>query len=89
LADHLPKSLGYATGLDFRETAFSLTAKNAASFKKGMVFCLSLGFQNVELTESDVSNTPDKSPVSAPDTDACLSFIALLLFIRFALIDNT
>jgi nucleosome binding factor SPN SPT16 subunit len=64
LVDHLPKSLGYATGLDFRESAFSLTAKNPASFKKGMVFCLSLGFQNLELSESDLSSTPDKSPVS-------------------------
>jgi nucleosome binding factor SPN SPT16 subunit len=64
LVDHLPKSLGYATGLDFRESAFSLTAKNPASFKKGMVFCLSIGFQNLELSESDLSSTPDKSPVS-------------------------
>jgi hypothetical protein len=35
--DHYP-SLGYATGLTLRESAFS-TAKNPASFKKGMVFC--------------------------------------------------
>jgi nucleosome binding factor SPN SPT16 subunit len=64
LVDHLPKSLGYATGLDFRESAFSLTAKNPASFKKGMVFCLSLGFQNLDLSEPDLAATPDKSPVS-------------------------
>lgn len=82
LVDHLPKSLGYATGLDFRESAFSITAKNPASFKKGMVFCLSLGFQNLELSESDLSSTPDKSPVS------CNECLCIVLFLFDTCLDS-
>jgi nucleosome binding factor SPN SPT16 subunit len=63
LVDHLPKNLGFATGLDFREGTLLLSPKNSVSFKPGMVFCLSVGFQNVELTEADRAATPDKSPV--------------------------
>jgi nucleosome binding factor SPN SPT16 subunit len=65
LISHLPKNLGYGIGLDFRETTMLLTSKNSFSFKQGMVFCLSLGFQNLSLSESDLANTPSKSPVSA------------------------
>lgn len=65
LVGHLPKHLGFATGLDFRETSFSLNAKNPTQFKKGMVFCLSVGFQNLELSETDLSSTPEKSAVSS------------------------
>ncbi|EEC50840.1 predicted protein [Phaeodactylum tricornutum CCAP 1055/1] len=61
LVAHLPKNLGFATGLDFRDNAFLLTPKNTASFKVGMVFCLSIGFQNLTLSESDRASTPDKS----------------------------
>jgi len=63
LVGHLPKNLGFATGLEFRDGSFLLSPKNSAAFKQGMVFCLSVGFQNVELSESDRSSTPDKSPV--------------------------
>lgn len=63
LISHLPKNLGFCMGLDFREAALLLNAKNTAAFKQGMVFCLSVGFQNLELTEDDKSRTPDKSPV--------------------------
>lgn len=65
LVDHLPKNLGFATGMDFRETNFLLTPKNTAAFKKGMVFCLSVGFQNLTLKESDVGGTSEKAPVSS------------------------
>lgn len=64
LVGNLPKNLGFATGIDFRETNFLLSAKNSATLKEGMVFCLNVGFQDVELSEEDKSATPDKCPVS-------------------------
>jgi nucleosome binding factor SPN SPT16 subunit len=64
LIQNLPKNLGFATGLDFREGALVLSSKNAATIKKGMVFCLTVGFQDVPLSESDRNSTPDKSAVS-------------------------
>ena len=64
LVGNLPKNLGFATGIDFRETNFLLSAKNAATLKEGMFFCLNVGFQDVELSEEDRSATPDKCPVS-------------------------
>jgi nucleosome binding factor SPN SPT16 subunit len=63
LVGHLPKNLGFCIGLDFRESTMLLSPKSQVSFKKGMVFCLSLGFQDLELQESDLSNLSDKSPV--------------------------
>ena len=63
LIPKLPKSLGFSQGLDFRVATLTLSAKNGVTFKKGMTFCLSVGFQDLELTSSDVDNTPDKSAV--------------------------
>jgi nucleosome binding factor SPN SPT16 subunit len=63
LIQHLPKTLGFCMGLDFRESAMLLSSKNQVTFKKGMVFCLSVGFQDLELKESDRSTLSDKSPV--------------------------
>jgi len=70
LAEKLPKNLGFATGLEFRESSLILSSKNTASFKQGMVFCLSLGFQNLELSAPDLTDTPDKSPVKKLSTFA-------------------
>jgi len=67
LIPKLPKSLGFSQGIDFRDSALSLTAKNAITFKKGMTFCLSVGFQDLELSSSELDSTPDNSAVS----DAC------------------
>jgi nucleosome binding factor SPN SPT16 subunit len=64
LVEHLPKTLGFLTGLDFREPAFLLSPKNSATIKQGMVFCLSVGFQNLKLSEQDRAASADKSPVS-------------------------
>jgi nucleosome binding factor SPN SPT16 subunit len=64
MVEHLPKTLGFCTGLDFRETAFLLSPKNSATIKEGMVFCLSVGFQNLKLSEQDRATSADKSPVS-------------------------
>ena len=64
LAEKLPKNLGFAMGLDFREATMLLSEKNKIAFKEGMVFCLSIGFHDVELSEADRGNTHDKSSVS-------------------------
>jgi nucleosome binding factor SPN SPT16 subunit len=64
LVERLPKNLGFASGLDFRESSMLLTPKNTAVFKQGMVFCLAVGFQDLELSEADRSVVNDKSPVS-------------------------
>lgn len=64
LVERLPKNLGFASGLDFRESSMLLTPKNAAIFKQGMVFCLAVGFQDLELSDADRSAVNDKSPVS-------------------------
>lgn len=63
LVEHLPKNLGFCTGLDFRESAMLLSPKSQVTFKKGMTFCLSVGFQNLELSKADVASTVDKSSV--------------------------
>lgn len=65
LVKNLPKTLGFATGLDFRDSHFLLSAKNSAQFRQGMVFCLNVGLQNLELSESDRASSSDKSPVRA------------------------
>jgi nucleosome binding factor SPN SPT16 subunit len=63
LVSKLPKTLGFAMGLDFRETALLLSPKNSLAFKQGMVFCLALGFHDVELSEADRNNTSPNSSV--------------------------
>lgn len=57
LLPHLPKSLGFSLGLDFKDSVYTLTSKTDAAlkFKPNMVFCLSVGFDNVELTAADRS----------------------------------
>ncbi|KAG7353495.1 Xaa-pro dipeptidase [Nitzschia inconspicua] len=72
LVSKLPKNLGFAQGLDFRDSTLTLSPKNGVTLKKGMFFCLSIGFQDLELTSSDLSNTPDNSPVKKLKTYALL-----------------
>jgi nucleosome binding factor SPN SPT16 subunit len=72
LIDKLPKNLGFAQGMDFRDSTLLLSPKNGVTFKKGMVFCLSIGFQDLELTGSDLSNTPSNSPVRTFAVFCCL-----------------
>ena len=48
LEPHLTKSCGFATGLEFRESAFQLNAKSEQVFRAGMVFNLALGLENLE-----------------------------------------
>lgn len=72
LVERLPKHLGFATGLDFREAALVLSPKNPATFKQGMVFCLSIGFHNIPLSSEDRDKTPDASPIKKLDAYSLL-----------------
>ncbi|WRX22967.1 Peptidase M24 - like 5 [Theobroma cacao] len=48
LAANLTKTAGTGIGLEFRESGLSLNAKNDRILKPGMVFNVSLGFQNLQ-----------------------------------------
>ncbi|KAL6220165.1 hypothetical protein ACLB2K_007922 [Fragaria x ananassa] len=48
LAGNLTKTAGTGIGLEFRESGLNLNAKNDRIFKQGMVFNVSLGFQNLQ-----------------------------------------
>ena len=47
------KSGGTGIGIEFRETWLSLNEKNGLTLKEGMVFNVSLGFQNFPAKSSD------------------------------------
>eukprot|EP00814_Leptocylindrus_danicus_P000428 CAMPEP_0116039816 /NCGR_PEP_ID=MMETSP0321-20121206/23886_1 /TAXON_ID=163516 /ORGANISM="Leptocylindrus danicus var. danicus, Strain B650" /LENGTH=1054 /DNA_ID=CAMNT_0003519307 /DNA_START=38 /DNA_END=3202 /DNA_ORIENTATION=+ len=49
----LPKSLGFAVGIDFKDSALQLNSKNSAPFRNGMIFYLGLGLQNIPHAGSD------------------------------------
>eukprot|EP00752_Nemacystus_decipiens_P016325 g14600.t1 len=50
LEQHITKTLGFSLGLDYREAAMVITAKNGTKLKNGMVFNLSVGLQEVPLS---------------------------------------
>jgi len=52
LEPHLTKTCGFATGLEFRESAFQLNLKSEQVFRAGMVFNLALGLENLEDKEA-------------------------------------
>lgn len=47
LEGHFVKSLGHAMGLEFKESAYVLSAKNSRVLRSNMVLNLSIGFQDV------------------------------------------
>jgi nucleosome binding factor SPN SPT16 subunit len=53
LIENLPKTLGFAIGLEFRDSTMLLNSSNTTRFEVGMVFNLIVGFQNVSLTDED------------------------------------
>lgn len=53
LLPFLTKSGGTGIGIEFRETWLSLNEKNGLTLKEGMVFNVSLGFQNFPAKSSD------------------------------------
>ena len=59
LLPHLPKSLGFAIGLEFRDSTLVLNATNATRFSAGMVFNLAVGFQNVSVPEEERSKVSE------------------------------
>lgn len=63
LVEHLPKNLGFAMGLEFRDSQYILNAKNGTLFKAGMVFTLNSVLQKLILTEKERSATPKDSAV--------------------------
>ncbi|KAL5582711.1 hypothetical protein UlMin_015153 [Ulmus minor] len=48
LVPHLTKTAGTGIGLEFRESGLNLNAKNDRILRPGMVFNVSLGFQNLQ-----------------------------------------
>jgi nucleosome binding factor SPN SPT16 subunit len=59
LINYLPKTLGFAIGLEFRDSSNVLNGVNGNKFTAGMVFNLSVGFQNIPLTEEDKKESPE------------------------------
>ena len=59
LLNHLPKSLGFALGLEFRDSSMLLNGTNTNKFTAGMVFNLSVGLHNMPLSEEDKKGAPE------------------------------
>lgn len=53
LLDKMTKTLGFVTGIEFRESSLVIGPKNNAVVKKGMVFNVNLGFSDLENPESN------------------------------------
>ncbi|XWS58058.1 hypothetical protein CRYUN_Cryun08bG0002600 [Craigia yunnanensis] len=64
LAANLTKTAGTGIGLEFRESGLSLNAKNDRILRPGMVFNVSLGFQNLQ-TETNNPKTQKYSVLLA------------------------
>ncbi|KAK7305637.1 hypothetical protein VNO77_43544 [Canavalia gladiata] len=56
LISYLTKSAGTGIGIEFRESGLNLNAKNEQIIKDGMVFNVSLGFQNLQTENSKSKN---------------------------------
>ncbi|XP_016190330.1 FACT complex subunit SPT16-like [Arachis ipaensis] len=56
LISNLTKSAGTGIGIEFRESGLNLNAKNEQIIKEGMVFNVSLGFQNLSSKSSKSKN---------------------------------
>ncbi|KAI0282167.1 FACT complex subunit SPT16 [Russula aff. rugulosa BPL654] len=48
LEKHFVKNIGFGMGMEFRDSTYLLSPKNTRQLKANMVFCLSLGFQDLE-----------------------------------------
>ncbi|XP_055357882.1 FACT complex subunit SPT16-like [Paramacrobiotus metropolitanus] len=51
MVDHMTKSFGFATGLEFREGTLVINSKTTAFARKGMTFCIVLGFSELKNPE--------------------------------------
>eukprot|EP01035_Chromulina_nebulosa_P019212 gene19212-25063_t len=61
LLPHLPKTLGFAIGIEFRDGTLVLNGNNKVKFTENMVFTLSIGFQNVPLSDEDKETSLSES----------------------------
>lgn len=59
LLNYLPRTFGFAIGIEFRDNTLILNQTNETKFKTGMVFNLSVGFHNIPLTEEETSSSPE------------------------------
>lgn len=59
LMAYLPKTLGFAMGLEFRDGTMVLNQTNTTRFEANMVFNLSVGFQNIPLSAADLKDCAD------------------------------
>ena len=59
LLTFLPKNLGFAIGLEFRDSSLVLNNVNTTKFAVGMVFNLAVGFQNIPLSAEDKGKSPE------------------------------
>ncbi|KAF8303076.1 FACT complex subunit SPT16 [Clavulina sp. PMI_390] len=48
LEKHFPKSIGFAMGLEFRDSQWIINSKNTRILRSDMIFSLALGFQDLE-----------------------------------------
>ena len=52
LLEKMTNSLGFVTGIEFRESSLVIGPKNNAIVKKGMVFVVNIGFADLENSET-------------------------------------
>ncbi|KAL1441416.1 hypothetical protein MTO96_001056 [Rhipicephalus appendiculatus] len=52
LADKMTKNVGFATGIEFRESSLVIQSKTTAVARKGMVFNINIGFSGLQLKGS-------------------------------------
>lgn len=53
IKDSFTKTLGFATGLEFREPSLQISPKCTLPAKQGMVFCVNLGFSNLSNPDAE------------------------------------
>jgi len=63
LVSCMPKNLGSAVGLDFRDSNLSLNNKNTVQFRRGMVFNLACSFSGLKLSESAKASLNSNSAI--------------------------
>ncbi|CAD6921441.1 unnamed protein product [Tilletia controversa] len=64
LVAKLTKTLGYATGIEFRDNAYLISAKGARPIQPNMVYCISIGFSDLD----DPQKKGQKYALSLTDT---------------------
>ena len=83
LLDKMTKTLGFVTGLEFRESSLVIGPKNNAVVKKGMVFNVNLGFSDLDNPDSN-DDRGKKCALFLSDTvlvaEVLLYFIEILFY---------